>query len=87
MKVTNALKLAAAIILITAGSGCAAPEVRYVIEPLPLPARPVLPAIGEAELMCLSDDAYHRLVERERLRREYAEKLEEIIKATHDTKH
>lgn len=83
MKVTNALKLAAAIILISIGNGCAAPEVRYVIDPLPLPARPVLPALSADDLACISIDAYHRLVERERLRREYAEKLEEIIKATH----
>lgn len=76
--------LAAAIIWTTVGSGCATPpDVGYVTQPLPLPARPVLPRLTATDLACLPDDAYRRLVERERLRREYAEELEAIIRATH----
>jgi hypothetical protein len=62
-------------------SGCAAP-VRQVSQPLPLPERPLLPRVYESELACLSDESYRRIVERERLRREYAETLETIIRAT-----
>lgn len=63
-------------------SGCGAAPVRQVSQPLPLPERPLLPRVYEAELMCLSDETYRRVVERERLRREYAEILETIIRAT-----
>lgn len=73
------LSLAAAVL-----SGCAAPEVRYMTVPLPCPERPVLPGISEADLACLSDAAYRRLVERERLRREYAEQLDALCRSTHD---
>jgi hypothetical protein len=43
----------------------------------------VLPTIKPDELQCLSDDAYSRLAERNRLQRQYAEKLETIIQSTH----
>lgn len=68
--------------LAAALSGCT-PPVRQVGQPLPLPERPLLPRVYEAELMCLSEETYRRVVERERLRREYAEILEIIIRATH----
>lgn len=67
-------------VLIVAGC-CAAPH--YTSQPLTKPVRPVLPAVHEGELACLPDDTYRRIVERERLRREYAEKLEAIIQSTH----
>lgn len=76
----------AATIWILTGSGCApwrAPDVHYVTEPLPLPERPVLPRLTEDDLMCLSDDAYARLMLRDLRRRQYAEELESIIRATH----
>lgn len=63
-------------------SGCAQPT-RHVSQPLPLPERPLLPRVYEAELSCLSAETYRRVVERERLRREYAETLEIIIRSTH----
>ena len=72
----------AMLLLAAALSGCTSP-VRQVSQPLPLPARPLLPRVYEAELACLSDESYRRLVERERLRREYAETLETIIRSTH----
>lgn len=40
------------------------------------PERPALPALIAEELACLSDEAYRKLLERDRLRREYAEDLE-----------
>jgi hypothetical protein len=63
-------------------SGCMA-AARQVSQPLPLPEPPLLPLVYEAELSCLSAESYRRIVERERLRREYAETLETIIRATH----
>jgi hypothetical protein len=52
------------------------------MRPLPMPARPVLPAIKVDELQCLNDAVYRRLAERNRLLRHYAEELEVIIKST-----
>lgn len=74
---------ATAIISLAIGSGCSAPEVRYVTRPLELPVRPLLPGIQPAEFACLSQETYGRLVERERLRRNYAEELEAVIQSTH----
>lgn len=68
--------------LLVAAAGCT--ETIYITRPLPLPERPVLPRIYEVELICVSDDTYKAWVERERLRREYAERLEAIICSTHD---
>lgn len=70
-----------ALALLLAGCG----QTVYVTRPLPLPERPVLPQVYETELMCLSDDAYRNLVERYRLLRNYAERLEAIIRSTHET--
>lgn len=79
------LRTATAIIWLAIGSGCAqTPEVRYVTRPLTLPPRPALPVLVPADVQCLSDDAYRRLVERDRQRRNYAEILEAIIRATHE---
>lgn len=62
-------------------AGCC--ETQYITRPLPLPERPILPVVEASELSCVSDDAYYRLVQRERLRREYAETCEAIVKSTH----
>ena len=80
----HVLMLVSAIILATIGSGCSQTEVRYLAEPLPIPVRPMLPVLVAGEVMCLSDDAYRKLVERNRLRREYTEELEAIIHSTHE---
>lgn len=72
----NAILIAATIWIL--GSGCAT-EIRYVTAPLPLPPRPVLPTVSTQELAPLPDVVYRVIVERERLRREYAEELEAII--------
>lgn len=77
------LLMVAAITLTLIGSGCATKEVQYLPEPLPLPARPVLPKISPEEIECLDKDTYMKLMWRDFSRRFYAEKLEAIIRATH----
>ena len=63
-------------------TACSADRVRYVTAPLTLPVKPVLPAVSADEIACLSDEAVWKLVERQRLRREYVEELEVIILST-----
>lgn len=75
------MRLGMILIMLLALSNCT--SVQYVSQPLPLPARPVLPVVYQGDLSCLSDETYARIVERERLRREYAERLEVIIQSTH----
>lgn len=82
MKLKPALLAAIAIILTINGSGCT-PEIREVPVRLELPPRPALPRVRQEELECLSPDVYRRLEERQRLRRQYCEVLEETIKGTH----
>lgn len=77
------LFLVAALVLVTVSLPACTLPVRYTSEPLPLPARPLLPALTAADLACLTDDAYRRLLTRDLLRRQYAEELEAIIGATH----
>jgi len=67
------------------GSGCSIkPDVRYIIKPLPLAVRPVLPAIKDSELICLPENVRKKMKTRDRERRQYAEELEVIIKSTHN---
>ena len=75
-------------ILIIAGSpamvGCAlkpAPT-EYFVKPIFAPERPLLPRLTEADVQCLSKEAFFKLVNRDRIRREYAEELEVIIQTT-----
>lgn len=79
----------APIILI---SGCSllqpAPErpavekVVYVTTPLSLPERPILPTWKGSDMICLTPEMAVKVRERDLLRKQYAEKLETIIKAT-----
>ena len=62
--------------------GCTQQPV-YTQTELPLPPRPLLPAITAAELTCLPDDTYKRLVSRERTMLDHTNILEAIIKSTH----
>lgn len=64
-------------------AGCATPRVEYVTAPLPMPPRPELPAIPGEALQCLAEEDYRAVVQRDRLRREYAEQLEAVIESTH----
>ena len=81
---TRVWTVASVIIWTLTGSGCAA--VRYVPAPLEAPPRPVLPRIEAERLQCLDDATYRALVERDRLRREYAERLEALIESTQEEK-
>jgi hypothetical protein len=58
-------------------------QVRYLTRPLVAPVRPLLPSVRAEDLMCLTPDTYRRVVQRDRMRRNYAEELEAIIRSTH----
>ena len=58
------------------------PVVVYQTAELRVPSRPVLPTVSGAELQCLSDDAYTRLVVRERAIQRHVEMLESLIEST-----
>ncbi len=66
-------------------SGCGK-EMVYKPVALPLPPKPELPAIHSDEINCLSDDTYRKFVDRDLIRKHYEERLELIIKSTHDRK-
>lgn len=46
------------------------------------PPRPVLPTLTDADMACMDNDAYNRLIMRDRMRRWYAESLEAVIDST-----
>lgn len=72
----------AAVLLLIAIGGCAKPPVEYRPVPLHLiPIRPQLPTVRADELRCLSDDAYLRLVERDRMLRQHNEELRALLGA------
>ena len=76
------MKPLAAVMLLIAIVGCAKPPVEYRPVPLHLiPVRPQLPTVQANELRCLSDDAYSRLVERDRLLRQNNEELRALMGA------
>jgi hypothetical protein len=85
MKLPRLIWLSALILIMTGPglAGCAAKApVLHPQQALPLPIRPMLPAISSTDLTCVSDDVYERLATRNRLLRHYAEDLEVIIKST-----
>lgn len=67
-----------------APQSCPEPQVVtvYKIKPLTPPERPKLPHLSQDDVSCLTDAAYRKLVERDRLRREYTEELEVLIRTT-----
>ena len=72
----------AGLILLTAICGCAKPPVEYRPVPLHLiPGWPQLPTVRADELRCLSDDAYLRLAERDRMLRQNNEELRALLGA------
>lgn len=63
------MRCVVALIAVALVAGCA--QERIVYQPLPawiIPPAPELPTLQSEELRCLSDDAYTRLVMRDRLR-------------------
>lgn len=55
--------------------GCSSVEQRPDAS-YPAPARPTLPSISKEELQCLSPQTWQKLEQRDRMRRQYAERLE-----------
>lgn len=51
---------------------------------LPMPARPVLPTVSRAELQCLPDSTYTKIVNRERGYKGWGLQLEAIIETNND---
>jgi hypothetical protein len=87
----NVLMKVIAASLITIGNaslliGCAEQPVQYASSPSRLPIRPLLPALTENDVQCLSNEAYKKLVNRDLFRKQYAEELEVIIESTHSNK-
>lgn len=75
--------------LVLLGSGCAllqekppVEKVVYVTTPLYAPDRPNLPTWTGKDMECLTPEMKQNIRDRDTLRREYAEKLEIIIKST-----
>jgi len=60
-------------------AGCATTVYRPV--PLPLVARPTVPAVKPAEVQCLAKDTYTKIVDRDRGYKNWGLKLEAIIEA------
>ena len=54
----------------------------FVTTELTRPNRPILPKVKATDLNCLSQDAYQRMYDRQRLVIEYAVTLEAIIDST-----
>jgi hypothetical protein len=55
----------------------------YKTTPLTLPSKPKLPVWTSSDMQCLSIDIQQKMLERDRLRKEYTEKLEAVILTTH----
>ena len=72
----------ASLILSLAIAACAKPPVEY--RPVPfhlIPVRPALPTVRADDVRCLSDDAYLRLVERDRMLRQNNDELRALLGA------
>lgn len=76
------MKLNFIFLLLLLASCSAQPQ--YIDAPLYMPPIPLLPAIEDKELLCLSEPAYKALVKRDLLLQQHIEKLRLIIKSTHD---
>jgi len=72
------------ILILLAAITLASCQTIATVPALPLPDQPNLPAIPGPELACISNEAYEALVLRDRLWENYAETLQNIIKATHE---
>ncbi len=59
-------------------------ETRLVCPDIPDTSRPSLPALSASDLACMSDDAYERLLERDRKRRNYSEDQDAILRGLRD---
>jgi len=76
------LKTAIAIILSSLVLGCVARTTLFVKAPLPIPDAPTLISIKAAELKCLADSTYLKLVKNKLRRDTYESRLISILKTT-----
>ena len=75
-------RLSAWLLVMLGLSGCANPHVEYRPVPIHLiPARQILPTVRAGELECLSDDAYLRLAERNRMQQQQIDELRALLDA------
>lgn len=64
-------------------AGCVAqPKTVYLPVPIALPAKPEIPKVPGKELSCLSDSAKEKLLNRDKVIKDYILLLEETIKST-----
>lgn len=76
--------IVAVVVIVSALVGCSTHS--YLYRPVPaemIPAEPTLPTVSADEMRCLSDDAYLRLAERDRVRRQYADELRALLDTNH----
>ena len=78
---TSVWKTVIATILIIMASACGEIETHYEPVELTKPVKPVLPPIKAEAVQCLTGAAYADIVERDRLRKNYAEECIAIIDA------
>lgn len=68
--------------------GCSTPTptpietIIYKSTPLILPSKPTLPVWTSLDMQCLPDDIKQKMLDRDRLRKNYIEKLEAVILTT-----
>jgi hypothetical protein len=68
--------------------GCSTPAptpvetIIYKSTPLTLPSKPTLPVWSSSDMQCLTDDIKQKMLDRDRLRKNYIEKLEAVILTT-----
>lgn len=76
------IPIAVVALLIWLLAGCTTHS--YLYQPVPahlIPAKPELPKVMASELACLSDDAYGRLANRDRIRQQYEDELRALLEA------
>ena len=71
------------LVIVTFLVSCAATRTVYVRVPLPIPVKPKLVTITGAELACLSDNVFMKLVERGIQRNKFEARLLAIMETTH----
>lgn len=69
-----------AVAIVALLTGCTTHS--YIYRPIPanlIPLEPEVPKIKAEELQCLSDSAYERLANRDRMRKQYADELRALL--------
>lgn len=69
--------LSVAIILLTSACSPA-----YITPRLPMPMKPGMPQLTNADLECVSDDVYFRVAGRDLAHSQYEKRLEAVIRST-----